>query len=108
MSGQDTYIAKPSGDCCLKGTIHSGKPRGSFTTITDIETYVVRPQHDNDTGNVIFYFPDVWGLFVNGLLVCDAFADAGYHVLALDYFRGVSSIVFMACGHTYDVCVRIR
>ena len=92
MSDQETYIAKPSGACCLKGTIHTGTPRGSYTTITDIETYVVRPKPDNDNGNVVLYFPDVFGLFTNGLLICDGFADAGYHVLALDYFRGVSFV----------------
>jgi hypothetical protein len=36
------------------------------------------------------YFPDVFGFFPNGLLVMDGFADAGYTVLGLDYFRGVS------------------
>ncbi len=35
------------------------------------------------------YFPDVWGLFKNGNLVVDSFADAGYMVFGLDYFQGV-------------------
>lgn len=39
---------------------------------------------------VLLYFPDVWGIFTNGNLVMDAFADAGYTVLGIDYFRGVS------------------
>jgi hypothetical protein len=30
-------------------------------------------------------------MFPNGLLVMDAFADAGYLVLGLDYFRGVNN-----------------
>lgn len=30
----------------------------------------------------------VWGMFNNGLLVMDAFADAGYLTVGLDYFRG--------------------
>lgn len=36
----------------------------------------------------LLYFPDVWGFFNNGFLVMDAFAQAGYLVLGLDYFRG--------------------
>lgn len=85
----DTYLAKPSGACCLKGTIHKGESRGTWETIAGVETYISRPSEVNANGNVLLYFPDVWGMFPNGLLVMDAFADAGYTVLGLDYFRGV-------------------
>ena len=85
----DEYLAKPSGECCLKGTIHDGESRGSMETIADVETYVVRPKDGKGNGNIIFYFPDVWGMFKNGFLIMDGFADAGYTVLGLDYFRGV-------------------
>lgn len=84
-----TFLAKPPGSCCLEGSIHSGNPRGTFTTISDVETYVARPRLEGTwNGNILLYFPDVWGLFANGLLVMDGFADAGYLVLGLDYFRG--------------------
>lgn len=91
-SGNNTniWLAKPSGPCCLKGTLHEGEPRGEFVTIADVETYISRPNSSHANGNILLYFPDVWGLFKNGLLVVDAFADAGYLVLGLDYFRGVS------------------
>jgi hypothetical protein len=84
------YLAKPSGECCLKGTIHKGEARGRWETIADVETYISTPPEGKANGHVLLYFPDVWGMFPNGLLVMDAFADAGYLVLGLDYFRGVS------------------
>ena len=87
----DTYLAKPSGSCCLKGTIHEGESRGTWETFADVETYVSKPKPEKANGNILLYFPDVWGMFPNGLLVMDAFADAGYLVLGLDYFRGVRS-----------------
>jgi len=87
---QDTYLAKPSGACCLKGTIHTGEARGKWETIAGVETYIATPTEGKENGNVLLYFPDVWGMFPIGLLVMDAFADAGYLVLGLDYFRGVS------------------
>lgn len=84
-----SYLAKPSGQCCLKGTIHKGESRGRWETIAEVETYISTPRDGQGNGNVLLYFPDVWGMFPNGLLVMDAFADAGYTVLGLDYFRGV-------------------
>lgn len=83
------FLAKPSGACCLAGTIHQGDPRGSFTTIAEIETYISRPLGERWNGNVVLYFPDVYGFFTNGLLIMDGFAEAGYLTLGVDYFRGV-------------------
>ncbi|KAL4937914.1 hypothetical protein BDV06DRAFT_215512 [Aspergillus oleicola] len=81
-----TWLAKPSGQCCLKGTLHSGTPQGEIRPVAGVETYISRPSNPN--GYILLYFPDVWGMFTNGLLVMDGFADAGYTVLGLDYFRG--------------------
>lgn len=83
-----TYLAKPSGACCLEGNIHSGNPRGDFVNIADVETYVTKPPDAKANGHILLYFPDVWGVFPNGLLIMDGFADAGYLVVGLDYFRG--------------------
>jgi dienelactone hydrolase len=91
QSTSEPYLAKPSGSCCLKGTIHEGESRGTWETIADVETYISKPAPEKANGNILLYFPDVWGMFPNGLLVMDAFADAGYLVLGLDYFRGVRS-----------------
>ena len=83
------WLAKPPNQCCLEGTMHEGSPRGTFVTIADIETYISQPTKSRSNGHILLYFPDVWGMFLNGLLVMDTFADAGYCVLGLDYFRGV-------------------
>ncbi|KAI3400387.1 hypothetical protein diail_3404 [Diaporthe ilicicola] len=82
------YLAKPPGDCCITGNLHEGEPRGKHETVEDIDTYVVHPTEGKSNGNILLYFPDVWGLFKNGLLVMDGFADAGYLTIGLDYFRG--------------------
>jgi dienelactone hydrolase len=86
----DNYLAKPSGACCLKGRLHKGESRGRWETIAGVETYITSPPPGKANGHVLLYFPDVWGMFPNGLLVMDAFADAGFEVVGLDYFRGVS------------------
>lgn len=92
-----SYLAKPPGDCCLHGHIHSGEPRGTTETIASVESYVVHPLAEESSshpgrkpanGNILLYFPDVWGFFRNGFLVMDAFADAGYLTVGMDYFRG--------------------
>ena len=83
-----SYLAKPSGTCCITGSIHSGSPQGSFTSLSGVETYISRPPKEKTNGNILLYFPDVWGMFPNSLLIMDAFADAGYLVLGIDYFRG--------------------
>lgn len=83
------YLAKPSGACCLKGTLHEGEARGKWDSIAGVETYIATPSEGKANGNVLLYFPDVWGMFPNGLLIMDAFAEAGYLTLGLDYFRGV-------------------
>ncbi|KAL7006001.1 hypothetical protein EMMF5_004339, partial [Cystobasidiomycetes sp. EMM_F5] len=99
QSGRDAYLAKPSGTCCLKGSIHSGDPKGRWETIAGVETYISPPTSENANGHILLYFADVWGMFLNGLLVMDAFAEAGpfidaskepggYLVLGLDYFCG--------------------
>ncbi|KAF8858711.1 NAD(P)-binding protein [Acephala macrosclerotiorum] len=84
----EEYLAMPSGPCCLKGTIHQGNPTGKYATIADVETYIATPPQGKANGHILLYFPDVWGLFNNGLLIMDGFAAAGYLVLGLDYFRG--------------------
>ncbi|KAK8129174.1 oxidoreductase [Apiospora kogelbergensis] len=85
---QGDYLAKPSGACCLKGTMHQGEARGRWEVITEVDTYISEPPKGKSNDHVLLYFPDVWGMFPNGLLIMDAFADAGFTVFGLDYFRG--------------------
>lgn len=92
MNGEDKFLAKPSGSCCLVGNIHEGEPKGKVETIAGIETYISSPSSNKANGHILLYFPDVWGFFTNGFLVMDGFADAGYLVLGLDYFRGVRCV----------------
>lgn len=87
----DQYVAKPSGACCLKGSLHDGEPRGSYESIAGVQTYISKPDPSKANGNILLYFPDVYGFFTNGMLIMDGFADAGYFVLGLDYFMGVCS-----------------
>ena len=89
MTDANGYIAKPSGECCLKGSLHDGEPRGRYETIAGVNTYISSPPADKANGNIVLYFPDVFGFFTNGLLVMDGFAEAGYLSIGLDYFRGV-------------------
>jgi hypothetical protein len=89
-SAPKKYLAKPSDLCCLSGTLHEGEERGKIETLSGLETYVATPKTGAANGNIVLYFPDVYGLFKNGRLILDAFADAGYMALGVDYFRGVS------------------
>lgn len=82
----DAFLAKPPGACCLEGNIHQGTPQGKHVTIAGLETYIATPERPN--GNVIIYYPDVFGLFNNALLIMDGLANAGYLTLGIDYFQG--------------------
>jgi len=84
------WLARPSGECCLKGHIHTGNPKGEFEWIADVETYVSRPPPGKANGHIVLYYPDVFGMFTNGLVIMDDMAEAGYLVLGIDYFHGVS------------------
>jgi hypothetical protein len=83
------YLAKPPAMCCFAGTIHEGRPRGAMDEVIGVPTYVAKPGADKANGHVVLFFPDVWGMSNNALLLMDGFADAGYVVAGMDYFRGV-------------------
>jgi dienelactone hydrolase len=93
------YLAKPTAPCCLSGTLHEGEERGKIEAISGLDTYVATPKDGVSNGNIVLYFPDVWGLFNNARLILDAFADAGYLALGVDYFRGVSD----DCSQTHHM-----
>jgi hypothetical protein len=85
----DPFLAKPADLCCLKGAIHSGEPLGQIKQIGGVDTYVATPDPKTANGNVILFFPDAFGLYVNSLLMMDAYAAWGYLTLGVDYFVGV-------------------
>src|ERR1700712_2283886 len=86
-----SYLAIPPGDHCLSGNIHTGETRGKIETIEGAPTYITSPQHGNAQSNILFYYPDVHGFYNNAMLLMDAFADAGYSVFGIDYFREVTT-----------------
>jgi len=52
--------------CGLSGTLREGDARGNYDTIFGVETYVATPKEDRANGNIVLYFPNVWGLFKMG------------------------------------------
>lgn len=76
----------------MKGHLHEGNPRGKFEKIADVDTYITAPQPGKSNGHILFYYADVYGMFINAQLVMDEFADAGYLVLGLDYFNNVPNL----------------
>lgn len=89
MTDADGYLAKPISACCMKGHLHEGEPRGRYEDIHGVKSYIATPSTERANGNILLYFPDVWGFFNNGMLIMDGFADAGYLTIGLDYFRDV-------------------
>ena len=53
MASNDNVIAKPPGECCLRGTIHEGKPKGKIISINGVDTYVAEPSSDKANGHVV-------------------------------------------------------
>ncbi|KAK3376291.1 dienelactone hydrolase [Lasiosphaeria ovina] len=85
---ESEYLAKPPGACCVAGTIHEGTARGQVDQVLHVPTYVAKPAKGKANGHVVLYFPDVWGLSNNALLLMDGLADAGFLALGMDYFCG--------------------
>jgi hypothetical protein len=85
------YLAQPPSTCCFVGKIHEGTPRGKMDDIIGVPSYVSHPGEGKGNGHVVLYFPDVWGMSNNSMLLMDGFADAGFITLGMDYFRGVRS-----------------
>lgn len=96
---ESEYLAQPPSACCFQGTLHHGTPRGTVESLLDIPTYITHPTAEKANGHIILYFPDVWGLSNNASLLMDGYADAGYLVLGIDYFRGVIATPLPALEH---------
>lgn len=102
----ESSIAVPTGDHCLGGNIHTGTTRGKIEVIEEAPTCITSPHPGKGNGNIIFYYPDVHGLYNNALLLMDGFADAGYTVFGIDYFRDVrlisSSTSIPVSNHVFE------
>lgn len=68
----------PPSDCCAKGFIHEGEPKGTYIDINDIKTYRTQPGFRDDA--IIVILPDIFGIYLpNSLLIADQFAcKSGY------------------------------
>ncbi|CUS12719.1 unnamed protein product [Tuber aestivum] len=75
------------GECCIKGVLHEGTPKGEVVQITEVETYITRPA-SGSSEKVILLLTDVMGLCTNPKLIADDFAANGYTVLVPDIFAG--------------------
>ncbi|KAF2270863.1 hypothetical protein CC78DRAFT_573220 [Lojkania enalia] len=65
-----------------------------FHALPSREVYAVRKLasiaetlEDIANGNILLYLPGVRGIFPNGLLIMDDFANSRYLILGTDYFR---------------------
>lgn len=87
----DPILAKPPSECCFRGSRHVAAPKGNLRQIGGVDTYISTPPDTIPANqNVLLYFPDAFGLYANAFSMMDHFAAAGYTVLGVDYFAGVS------------------
>lgn len=92
---KSNVLAQAPSECCAKGSIHEGTPKGVFETVTELRTYVAKPAEGKANGHVLLYFCDITGMSNNHLLLMDAWAEAGYLALGIDYFQGDSVLNHM-------------
>lgn len=73
---------------CIKGTIHTGQPKGTEELIHGLNTYVIG-NRTNPRGIVVVY-SDIFGLLLpNNKLIADAYAASGEYLVYLpDFFKG--------------------
>ncbi|KAH7086567.1 Alpha/Beta hydrolase protein [Paraphoma chrysanthemicola] len=73
---------------CIKGSIHSGQPKGKEELIHGLNTYVIG-NRTNPRGIVVVY-SDIFGLGLpNNKLIADAYAASGEWLVYLpDFFKG--------------------
>jgi dienelactone hydrolase len=85
----DPILANPPSTCCISGSYYPATQKGKIERIGGVDTYIIAPS-GTFSGNILLYFPDVFGLYSNAFLMMDAFAEKGYRVFGVDYFLGVS------------------
>jgi len=96
------HLSSPPGDHCLTGSLHEGDTRGKVETISEAPTYITSPHPGKGNGNILFYFPDIHGFYNNAFLLMDGFADAGYTVFGIDYFRNVLPTFALPLTNTHS------
>ncbi|KAK6464808.1 dienelactone hydrolase [Scheffersomyces coipomensis] len=75
--------SNPPGECCTKGSLHEGTPKGKNQTIFGLDTYQVGQEHGND--RIIVILTDIMGHNnINGKLIADELSNYKYQVLIPD------------------------
>jgi dienelactone hydrolase len=74
----------------VTGTLHSGSPTGTETTIHGIRTYVAQPDEGQTKKGLIVFITDIFGWKMpNSRLLADRYAKkGGYIVYIPDFLRG--------------------
>ncbi|CAI8499124.1 unnamed protein product [Hanseniaspora opuntiae] len=64
----------PPSDCCARGFIHEGEPKGTYIDLDNIKTYKTQAGSRDDA--IIVILPDIFGIYLlNTLLIADQFAS---------------------------------
>lgn len=73
---------------CIKGTIHSGQPKGKEELLHGLNTYVVGNR--TSARGIVVVYSDIFGLGLpNNKLIADAYAENGQWLVYLpDFFKG--------------------
>ncbi|OAL54301.1 alpha/beta-hydrolase [Pyrenochaeta sp. DS3sAY3a] len=81
-------MASPPCSECIKGTIHSGQPKGKEELIHGLNTYVIGNQ--TNPRAIVVVYSDIFGLGLpNNKLIADAYAASGEYLVYLpDFFKG--------------------
>ncbi len=84
-------MTSPACPDCASGTVHTGTPTGTETTIHGLSTYVARPE--GTPKGLIVFIPDAFGWkFVNDRLLADKYAQkGGYLVYMPEIMNGMSN-----------------
>ena len=71
---------------CVKGSVHTGTPKGTEIKVGDVDAYSTGPE---DALRIIVVGHDIFGWkFVNTRLLADEYAGHGFRVLVPDLFKG--------------------
>ncbi|KAF1914226.1 hypothetical protein BDU57DRAFT_500363 [Ampelomyces quisqualis] len=73
---------------CIKGSIHSGQPKGSEENIHGLNTYIVGNR--TNPRAILVVYSDIFGLGLpNNKLIADGYAASGEYLVYLpDFFKG--------------------
>jgi dienelactone hydrolase len=82
-------MATPTCPDCLTGSVKSGTPTGTVTTLHGLNTYIARPE--GSPKGVVVIIPDIFGWEIsNARLLADSYAKKGGFLVYLpDFMAGL-------------------